>query len=70
MMTDTQLIHKANGVKRIKQAISNCDLPVSEVGTMFTKKYTHIDLLQFERYVHLEMLNAIVSDITTNAPYN
>jgi hypothetical protein len=34
-MTDQQLIHKANGVKRIKQSITNCDLPVSEVGTMF-----------------------------------
>jgi hypothetical protein len=37
-MTDQQLIHKANGVKRIKQAIKNCDLPVSEVGTMFPKQ--------------------------------
>jgi len=47
-MTDQQLIHKANGVKRIKQAIKNCDLPVSEVGTMFKKRSTkfQIDLLE------------------------
>ena len=37
-MTDQQLIHKANGIRRIKQAINNCDLPVSEVGTMFTPR--------------------------------
>jgi hypothetical protein len=69
-MTDQQLIHKANGVKRIKQAIKNCDLPVSEVGTIFPKSFTHIELLDFERFIHLTMLDAIVKDITTNAPYN
>ena len=37
-MTDQQLIHKANGIKRIKQAIANCDLPVSEIGTIFTPR--------------------------------
>jgi hypothetical protein len=37
-MTDQQLINKANGIMRIKQAIKNCDLPVSEVGTIFTPR--------------------------------
>ena len=50
-MTDQQLIHKANGVKRIKQAIKNCDFPVSEVGTMFPKKYNHMDLLDLEVFI-------------------
>lgn len=42
-MTDTQLLHKANGIRRIKQAIKNCDLPVSEVGTVFNNN--HLKLL-------------------------
>jgi hypothetical protein len=47
-MTDQQLLHKANGIKRIRHAIKNCDLPVSEVGTMFKKRSTkfQIDLLE------------------------
>jgi hypothetical protein len=32
-----QHAHLANGIRRIKQAISNCDLAVSEVGTIFPK---------------------------------
>lgn len=59
-MTDNQKLHIANGILRIRQAIKNCDLPVSEVGTMFPKKYTHIDLLKFETYIQLQMLNAIL----------
>lgn len=30
-----QHAHLANGIRRIKQAIKNCDLPVSEIGTVF-----------------------------------
>lgn len=59
-MTDNQKLHIANGILRIRQAIKNCDLPLSEVGTMFPKKYTHIDLLKFEAYIQLRMLNAIL----------
>jgi hypothetical protein len=50
-MSDQQLIQKSNGVKRIKDCIKNCDLPVSEVGTMFPKKFTHIDLFEFEVFI-------------------
>lgn len=35
-MTDNQLLHKVNGIRRIKQAIKNCDLPITERGTMFS----------------------------------
>lgn len=33
-----QHAHLANGILRIRQAIKNCDLPVSEVGTVFTPR--------------------------------
>lgn len=35
-MTNQQLIHKANGIKRIKQAIANCDLPPCYEGTIYS----------------------------------
>lgn len=34
-MTNNQKLHIANGILRIRQAIKNCDLPVSEVGTIY-----------------------------------
>lgn len=40
-MTDNQLLHKVNGIRRIKQAIANCDLPMTERGTMFSERDTH-----------------------------
>jgi len=35
-MTDTQLLHKANGILRIRQAIKNCDLPCTSKGSIYS----------------------------------
>jgi len=35
-MKDFQITHRANGIRRIKQAIDNCDLPVNTKGTYFS----------------------------------
>jgi hypothetical protein len=53
-MTDQQLIHKANGVKRIKQAIKNCDLPVSEVGTIFKKQSFKLTIEILQRMINAD----------------
>ena len=53
-MTDQQLIHKANGIRRIKQAINNCDLQVSEVGTMFKKRSTKFQIELLERMINAD----------------
>lgn len=37
-MTDTKKLHIANGIIRIRQAIKNCDLPISNAGSIFSQK--------------------------------
>lgn len=62
-MTDTQKLHIANGILRIRKAIKNCDLPVTEVGTIFPKQYTHLDLLEFELVVYKKIYNKLFEEI-------
>ena len=62
-----QHAHLANGIRRIKQAISNCDLPVSEVGTMFKCDIFDIDLMN--KFIQDDILKSILV-FTINAPYN
>ena len=52
-MIDTQKLHIANGILRIRQAIKNCDLPVSEVGTVFSQK------LKQSRSNFIDRLNSV-----------
>lgn len=52
-MTNTQKLHIANGILRIRQAIKNCDLPVSEVGTIFSQK------LKQSRNNFIDRLNSV-----------
>jgi hypothetical protein len=59
-MTDQQLIHKANGIKRIKQAIKNCDLPVSVVGTVFTPR------IRFKHFMIEPLKKAILNSKYAN----
>ena len=58
-----QHAHLANGIRRIKQAIKNCDLPLSEVGTIFPKEYTHIDLLEFELHIFKKMGDGLFNEL-------
>lgn len=48
-----QHAHLANGILRIRQAIKNCDLPVSEVGTIFSQK------LKQSRNNFIDRLNSV-----------
>lgn len=63
-MTDTQLLHKANGIRRIKQAIKNCDSPVSEVGTVFTPRirFKHLYIIPLQKAI----LNSKYSNMWDN----
>jgi hypothetical protein len=58
-----QYQHIANGIRRIKECLKVCDEPRTEVGTMFKKSYTHVDVLNFERFLRSEFIKRIEKKI-------
>lgn len=37
IMTDTQLLHKANGIRRIRECVKNCNIPETKKGTWYSR---------------------------------
>jgi hypothetical protein len=49
-MTDQQIMHKANGIARIAQAVKLCDLAPVETGTIYSKRFIKFKPLLLDRF--------------------
>jgi len=58
-----QYQHIANGIRRIKDCLTVCDYQMTEVGTMFKKSYSHVDVMNFEKYLRDQLIESIEKKI-------